>query len=124
MPILVTIATVTYLFSKGSEGGAGFLAPVVLREKIEKLPEGSARTKALGVADQLDTLAQEYDSATDAAMNAYITDVKDWNSSADKLIEDMKPLDRIRGNTLSEVVRLREDLVGALSPEEWDEVFE
>jgi hypothetical protein len=123
MPILVTIATVTYLFSKGSKGEAGFLAPAVLREKIEKLPEGSDRTKALGVADRLDTLAREYDSATDAAMSAYITDVKDRNSSADMLIEDMEPIDRVRGNTLSEVVRLREDLVDALSPEEWDEVF-
>jgi len=123
MPILATIATVTYLFSRGSKGEAGFLAPAVLREKIEKLPEGSTRTKALGVADRLDTLAREYDSASEAAMNAYAADVKDWNSSADKLIADMGPLDMVRGNTLSEVTRLRDDLVDALSPEEWDEVF-
>jgi len=123
MPVLVTIATVTYLFSRGSKGEAGFLAPTVLREKIEELPEGSVRTKALDVVDRLDMLAREYDSATDAAVSAYVTDVEDWNSSADRLIKDMEPLDRVRGNTLSEVIRLREDLVDALSPGEWDEVF-
>lgn len=123
MPVLITISAVTYLFLRGSKGEAGFLAPTVLREKIEKLPEGSTRMKALSVADRLDSLAREYDSATDAAMNKYVVDVEDWNSSADRLIEDMEPLDKVRWNTLSQVIRLREDLVDALSPEEWDEVF-
>ena len=56
-------------------------------------------------------MASEYDRVTDAAMNAYIADVPKWNSSADKLIEDLQPSDQLREKTLPELIRLREHLV-------------
>jgi len=123
MPVLITIATITLLF-KGSKDQPSFLDPAALRKKIEELPEGSTRTEALGIADQLDTLASEYDRVTDAAMNAYIADVPKWNSSADKLIEDLQPSDQLRKKTLPELIRLRERLVEIFSPEEWEGVFD
>jgi hypothetical protein len=123
MPVLITIATVTILF-KGSKDHASFLDPAALREKIEKLPEGTTRTEALGIADRLDTLALEYDDVTDASMKAYIADVEKWDSSADKLIEDLQPSDQLRKKMLPELIRLRERLVEILSVEEWEEVFD
>ena len=123
MPVLITIATVTILF-KGSKDHASFLDPAALREKIEELPEGTAQTQALGLADQLDTLAREYDEVTDASMKAYIADVEKWDSSADKLIEDLQPSDQLRKKMLPELIRLRERLVEILSVEEWEEVFD
>jgi uncharacterized membrane protein YccC len=123
MPILITIATVTTLFKRGSKEQAGFLAPVALRAKLEDLEEGPARLEALEIADQLDALASEYDDATDAAISAYIEDVERWSSTADELIEDLQPVDQLRRQTLSELVPLRQRLIDALSPEEWDQVF-
>ena len=123
MPVLVTIAAVTYLFSGGSKEKAGFLAPSALREKLEELPEGSTRAEALGIADDLDSLADEYDESADDAMNKYAEDVKDWSSSVDELLGALEPSDRIRSKTIRELVRLRQRLVDALTPEEWDEVF-
>ena len=123
MPVLITIATVTLIF-KGSKDHASFLDPAALRKKIEKLPEGTTRTEALGIADRLDTLALEYDDVTDASMKAYIADVEKWDSSADKLIEDLQPSDQLRKKMLPELIRMREDLVELLSLEEWEEVFD
>ena len=123
MPVLITIATVTLIF-KGSKDDASFLDPAALRKKIEKLPEGTTRTEALGIADRLDTLALEYDDVTDASMKAYIADVEKWDSSADKLIEDLQPSDQLRKKMLPELIRMREDLVELLSLEEWEGVFD
>jgi uncharacterized membrane protein YccC len=123
MPILITIATVTALFKRGSKEQPGFLAPTALRAKLEDLEEGPARSEALEIADQLDALASEYDDATDAAISVYIEDVEQWSSTADELIEDLQPLDQLRRQTLSELVPLRQRLIDALSPEEWDQVF-
>ena len=65
MPVLVTIAAVSYLFG-GSKEKASFLNPAGLRKKIEKMPEGENRTQALALVDGLDMLAKEDDEATDA----------------------------------------------------------
>ena len=123
MPVLITIATVSALFKGGSKEQPGFLAPTALRAKLEELGDGPARSQALEIADQLDALARQYDDATDAAMSAYIEDVEQWSSTADELIEDLQPLDQLRGQTLQELIQLRQRLVDALSAEEWDEVF-
>ena len=124
MPVLVTIATITYLFKGDPDDQPGFLNPGALREKLEALPEGSSRTETLEIMDQLDTLAREYDDATDAAMGAYIADVEKYDSTADDLISDLLPLDRIRVSTLPKVISLRERLIEVLSEEEWGQVFE
>lgn len=123
MPIMITIVAVNFLFSRNTKDEASMLAPTALRTKFEQLPKGAIRTEALDIADQLDTLAGDYDAATEAAMNAYIEDVAQWDSSADALLEVLQPLDRRRDNTLPQLIQLRQHLVDTLSPEEWDDVF-
>jgi hypothetical protein len=123
MPVLVTIATISYLFKGKPEDQPGFFNPAALRAQLEALPEGPSRIEALEIMDQLDALAREYDDATDDAMGAYIADVEKYDSNADDLISDLLPPDGIRVGTLPKVVRLRERLLEALSEEEWDAVF-
>ena len=123
MPVLTTIATINLLFLGRSEDQPGFLNHAALRAQLETLPEGPSRAEALEIMDRLDALAREYDDATDAAMSSYIADVEKYESNADDLILDLLPLDQIRVATLPTVIELREQLVEALSEEEWDEVF-
>ena len=127
MPVLVTISAVTYLFKRGSgdeEERASFLAPDVLRNRLAALPEGPTRKIALGIADQVDTLAVAYDAATAAAMSAYSDDVAKWKSSADTLTATLKPMDQTRATTLPDLIELRKRLVDTLTPEEWRQVFD
>ena len=123
MPVLVTIATISYLFKGKPEDQPGFFNPAALRAQLEALLEGPSRAEALQIMDQLDTLAREYDDATDAAMSAYIADVEKYDSTADDLISDLLPPDRMRVSTLPKVISLRERLLEVLSEEEWDAVF-
>ena len=122
MPVLVTIATVSYLFG-GSKDQASFLNPAGLRANLEKLPEGPARTRALALTDKLDLLAKEHEDATDAVLSAYAADVEKYTTTTDELIDDFEPLDRIRAKVYRELVDLRQALIDTLSPEEWDKVF-
>jgi hypothetical protein len=122
MPILITIATITLLF-KGSKDHPSFLNPPALRGKFEKFPEGSTRTEALGIVDQLETLGRQYEEVSEDAINAYIADVEKWESSADILIKDLQPSDQLREKSLQELIQLRGRMVQLLSVEEWIEVF-
>ena len=121
MPVLVTIAAVSYLFG-GSKDQASFLNPAGLRAKLEKLPEGSTRTRALALTDKLDLLAKEHEDATDATLSAYAADVERYTTT-DQLVDDFEPLDQERAKVYRELVELRQALIDTLSPEEWDQVF-
>ena len=121
MPVLVTIATVSYLFG-GSKDKASFLNPAGLRAKLEKLPEGSTRTGALALADKLDLLAKAHEDATDAVLDAYAADVERY-TTADQLVDDFEPLDQERAKVYRELIGVRQALIDTLSPEEWDKVF-
>ena len=124
MPVLATIAAVSYLFG-GSKNKRkpSFLDPAGLRKRIEKLPEGAKRTSALALTDRLDLLAKEHDEATDAVINAYAADVEKYTTTADQLVEDFEPLDRVRTKVYQELVEVRQAFIDTLSPEEWDKVF-
>ena len=122
MPVLVTIAAVSYLFG-GSKEKASFLNPAGLRKKVEKLPEGAERTSVIALVDRLDILAKEHEAATDAAINAYITDVEKYESATRQLVEDFEPLDRVRTRVYREIVEVRQAMVETLSTKEWDKVF-
>jgi len=118
MPVLVTIATISYLFKGKADDPVGFLNPAALRNKIQ-----GSRIEALEIMDRLDTLVKQYDDATDDALGAYIADVERYDSTADNLIEDLRPSDELRGQTLPELIRLRQRLIDTLTQEEWDQVF-
>ena len=122
MPVLVTIAAVSYLFG-GSKEKTSFLDPVGLRKKIEKLPEGENRTKAIALVDRLDVLAQEHNAATDAALKAYIADVEKYTTSTDQLVADFEPADWERTKVYRELIEVRQAMVETLSAKEWDKVF-
>ena len=123
MPVLVTIATVSYLF-KGPKDKASFLDPPSLRAKLEKFPEGSTRTKALEIVDRLDVLAKEHNEATDAVIAAYAADVEKWKTPPDKLVDDFEPLDQVRTKVYRELLEIRQALIETLSPDEWNRVFD
>jgi hypothetical protein len=122
VPVLVTIAAVSYLFG-GSKEKASFLDPVGLRKKIEKLPEGENRTKAFALVDRLDILAKEHAEATDLAIKAYVADVEKYTTSTDQLEDDFEPLDRSRTIVYRELIEVRQAMVETLSAKEWDKVF-
>ena len=124
MPVLATIAAVSYLFG-GSKNKkkASFLDPPGLRKKLEKLPEGENRTKALALVDRLDVLAQEHNQATDAALKAYIADVENYNTRTDQLVDDFESLDRVRTKVYRELIEVRQAMIKILSAKQWDKVF-
>ena len=123
MPVLVTIAAVSYLFGGSEKKQASLLDPVGLRAKIEKLPEGPSRAKAIGLVDRLDLLAAEHDAATDAVIEAYIADVETYSTSTDQLVEDFQSLDQARTTVYRELIEVRQDLIATLSQKEWDRIF-
>jgi hypothetical protein len=125
MPVLATITAVSYMFggSKGSNDRASLLSPPLLRAKLEELPEGASRTTALALTNRLDELVKEYDDATDDAIRAYISAVEKYTTTADELVDDFKPLDRVHTKVYRELVEIRQALVDTLSAEEWEEVF-
>ena len=124
MPVLATIAAVSYLFG-GSKNKkkASFLDPPGLRKKIEKLPEGENRTTALALVDKLDKIAKEHNQVTDNALKAYIADVENYTTRTDQLIDDFEPVDRVRTQVYRELIEVRQDMIKALSVKEWDKVF-
>jgi hypothetical protein len=122
MPVLTTIAVVSYLFG-GSKEEVSLLNPVALRAKLMKLPEGSARTRALALTDELDLLAKQHEEATDAVLRVYAADVEKYTTTTDQLIDDFEPLDWQRAKVYRELIRVRLNLIETLSPEQWEQVF-
>lgn len=123
MPVLVTIAAVSYLFGGSDKNQAGFLDPAGLRAKIEKLPQRPSRAEAIALVDRLDRLAAEHDAATDAVIEAYVADVEKYSTSTDQLVEDFKPLDQARTKVYRDLIEVRQALIDTLSPEQWNKVF-
>ena len=122
MPVLTTIAIVSYLFG-GSKVKVSLLNPPALRAKLEKLPEGLTRIRALALTDKLDLLAQEHEEATDAVLHVYAADVEKYTTTTDQLVDDFEPLDRERAKVYRELIEVRQAFIDTLSPEEWNKVF-
>ncbi len=122
MPVLTTIMLVNFLFG-GSKEKASFLDPVGLRKKIEKLPGGENRTRAIALVDRLDMLAREHEAATGASISAYIADVEKYETTTDELVDDFEPSDQARTKVYRELIEVRQAMVEILSAKEWDKVF-
>ena len=124
MPILVTIASINYLFSGNKNGDPSLLNPVALKTKLkEELLEFASRKDVMQILDELDLLVKTYNDATDKALQQYMTDARVYNSSAEVLSNDLKPLDLQRVETFSALIKLRERFINALSEDEWEAVF-
>ena len=124
MPVLLTIATISFLFRSSDEETASFLNPAVLRTRCaEEIEEGNKRQQALELTEQLQRLAEQYQEAVAASVELYLDESVKWESSADGLIDVLEPLDSSRSKTLQEIVQVRQAMRDLLTPEQWSRVF-
>ena len=123
MAVLITLATIRYLFRSGGSK-VSFLDPELLRAQCEdKLREADGRERALALTDELEELASQYNEAAAAGLDAYIVSSAKWESSANGLIELLKPLDHTRARALQGILRVRQSMLETLTVSEWDRVF-
>lgn len=123
MPVLITIATVNALFRSGSEQ-TSFLDPDALRERCSnQIEDTETRARAMLLAEQLQRLAQQYQEAVAASVDAYIAESVKWESSASGLIEQLQPWDSARLQTVQGIIRVRQSMRELLTTEQWNRVF-
>lgn len=123
MPVLITIATVNALFRSGSEQ-TSFLDPDALRERCSnEIEDTETRARAMLLAEQLQRLAQQYQEAVVASVDAYIAESVKWESSASGLIEQLQPWDSARLQTVQGIIRVRQSMRELLTTEQWNRVF-
>jgi hypothetical protein len=123
MPVLVTLATVNALFRSGSEQ-ISFLDPVALRERCNDVIEDTeTRARAVMFTEQLQQLAQQYNSAVVASVEAYLIKSAQWDASTNDLIELLQPWDDARADTIQGIVRIRQSMRDLLTAEQWERVF-
>jgi hypothetical protein len=123
MPVLVTIATVNALFRPGSEQ-ISFLDPESLRARCNEMIEDTeTRARAVMLTEELLRLAQQYNTAVAASVEAYIAESAQWDSSANDLIALLQPWDSARLQTVQGIVRVRQSMRELLTTEQWDSVF-
>ena len=123
MPVLITIATINALFRTGSEQ-ISFLDPDALRERCNDVIEDTeTRARAVKLTEQLQQLAQQYNTAVAASVDAYLDKSAQWDSSANDLIELLQPWDKARADTVQGIVRVRQSMRELRTAEEWARVF-
>ena len=124
MPVLVTIAAISFLFRSSDEETASFLNPNVLRTRCaEEIKDENKRRQALELTEQLQRLAEQYQEAVAASVEVYLDESVKWESSADGLIDVLEPWDSSRSETLKEIVQVRQAMRALLTPEQWSRVF-
>ena len=123
MPVLITLATVNALFRSGSEQ-ISFLDPESLRARCNEIIEDTeTRARVVMLTEELLRLAQQYNTAVAASVEAYIAKSAQWDSSANDLIELLQPWDSARADTIQGIVRVRQSMRELLTTEQWDSVF-
>ena len=123
MPVLVTMATINALFRAGSEQ-ISFLDPESLRERCNEVIEDTeTRARAVMLAEELQQLADRYNDAVAASVEAYRTKSEQWDTSANDLIEQLQPWDKARVETVQGIVRIRQSMRELLTAEQWERVF-
>ena len=123
MPVLITIATINALFRPGSEQ-ISFLDPEELRRRCnEVIGDTETRHRALLLTEDLMRLAQQYNTAVAASVEAYLAKSAEWDSSANDLIELLQPWDNARARTIQGIVRVRQSMRELLTKEQWERVF-
>ena len=123
MPVLVTLATINALFRPGSEQ-ISFLDPQALRARCnDVIDDTETRHRALLLTDELQRLARRYEKAVLASVEAYVSESVKWETSVNELIEQLEPWDRARGDTVRDIVRVRQSMRELLTTEQWKRVF-
>ena len=118
MPIVITATLVMALFGggKGKKRGS-FLNPESIRKRVKN------NERALAIVDELEKVGRAYAQSTAASLEAYAAQAADYRSTADALIAQRRPADAAFMRALEDVIRIRQSLLGALTPEEWTKVF-
>lgn len=123
MPVLVTLATINFLFGSGS-GDVGFLNPDGLRARcMDEIEDTDTRDRAVKLTKELQRLMHRYENAVTKTLDAYLTESVKWESSANGLIKLLEPMDNNRTETLQEIARLRQSMLDTLTVEQWNRVF-
>ena len=123
MPVLVTIATINALFRAGSDQ-TSFLDPEGLRARCNDVIEDTeTRARAVMLTEELMRLAQQYNTAVAASVEAYLAKSAQWDSSANDLIELLQPWDNARLQTVQGIIRVRNSMRELLTGEQWERVF-
>lgn len=123
MPVLVTIATINALFRTDSDQ-ISFLDPEALRLRCnDVLNDTETRARAVMLTEELTRLAQQYNAAVGASVDAYLAKSAQWDSSASDLIELLQPWDKARARTMQGIVRVRQSMRELLTDEQWERVF-
>ena len=123
MPVLVTIATINALFRSGS-GQISFLDPEGLRARCNDVIEDTeTRARAVMLTEELMRLAQQYNTAVAASVEAYLAKSAQWDSSANDLIELLQPWDNARLQTVQGIIDVRKSMRELLTGEQWERVF-
>ena len=123
MPVLVTIATINALFRAGSDQ-TSFLDPEGLRARCNDVIEDTeTRARAVMLTEELMRLAQQYNTAVAASVEAYLAKSAQWDSSANDLIELLQPWDNARLQTVQGIIDIRKSMRELLTGEQWERVF-
>lgn len=123
MPVLVTLAAASTLFTQDTSG-VSFLDPKAMRERcIDVIDDGNVRKRALDLTEALEKLLGQYSKAVVAALDAYRAETIAVASSATDLIELLTALDTQRTETLQGIIRIRQSLHELLTVKQWDRLF-
>ncbi len=127
MPIIVSTTTAIVLLLRGGDEDLPFFDPEVLRSLLDDALEGDGELilkEALTIADDLETLLNQYTTSVESSIDAYIEASSNRYIGASEVIERLEPLDRERALTLQKVISQRQSLFNLLSDEQWEEVFD
>ena len=127
MPIIVSTTTAIVLLLRGGDEDLPFFDPEVLRSLLDDALEGDDELilkEALTIADDLETLLNQYTTSVESSIDAYIEASSNRYIGASEVIERLEPLDRERALTLQKVISQRQSLFNLLSDEQWEEVFD
>ena len=123
MPVLATLAAVSFLFPAGSNE-ASFLNWEVLRARCKnEIEDVETRDKAVQLTEELQRLTGQYQQVVLATMDTYRDESEKWESAANGLIELLQPLDEARAQVLQDIVHVRQSMHELLTPEQWLRVF-
>jgi hypothetical protein len=69
------------------------------------------------------SLIERYRASVDSTIDAYIDSTTDFRADAADLSESFAATDEERGRLLCDIIRIRRELIGTLTEEQWKAVF-
>ena len=126
MPVLATM-TILALLRGDSSADQPFFDPALLRELLAEGLDGEPGERvaeAMALADELETLIDNYIARVDSVIDGYIDVSEDPRANAATLNGRLAALDKERSKLMREIIRIRRSLAGVLSGEQWQAVFD